>query len=247
MAEVELAGVRILLVHREVDDPAEVEPVLGRQPELAPDDVARLARHRLELRRQPAEEEHRVALAQAHLRRIASVRSGPSALATGPAASMPPSGAPEDVAHPRQPLALGVGVHPVAEGAAAAARRRDRADLGARLLQEPGEDLEARAAEMLGDDLHLDRVAQVGLVGAVPAASRRGRRCAGTPASPAGRRRSPRRRRASPARSPRRRRPAWRSSSPCRAGRTRRASGRRADPRRGSRARSGSSGRSPRP
>ncbi len=77
--------------------------------------------------------------------------------------------APEDVAEPRllvlfdRPL-----VHAVAEGAGAAAGRGDRphARLGV-LLDHPGEDLEARAAEVLGDVGHHDGVAQVGLVGAV--------------------------------------------------------------------------------
>jgi hypothetical protein len=35
-------------------------------------------------------------------------------------------------------------------------------------VEQLGKDREAGVAEMLGDHLHLDRVAQVGLVGAVP-------------------------------------------------------------------------------
>jgi hypothetical protein len=59
------------------------------------------------------------------------------------------------------------GVHAVGEFAAAAGRRGNGADLGAVLFQQLGEDAKARAAEMLADHLHLDRVAQVGLVAAV--------------------------------------------------------------------------------
>ena len=76
--------------------------------------------------------------------------------------------APEDIAQPRLALALRPGVHAVAEGAAAAGLGRDRPDLGLRVVgQDAGEHLEAGIAEMLGDVLHLDRVAQVRLVGAV--------------------------------------------------------------------------------
>src|SRR5262249_2277262 len=58
----------------------------------------------------------------------------------------------------------------VAEGAAAAARRGDRPDLVLLvLLEDAGEHLETRAAELLGDIAHLDRVAQVRLVRAVKA------------------------------------------------------------------------------
>ena len=55
--------------------------------------------------------------------------------------------------------------------AAAAAGRRNGADLGAVLLQDLGEEAEAAAGEMLADARHLDRHAQVGLVGAVPEGS----------------------------------------------------------------------------
>ena len=52
--------------------------------------------------------------------------------------------------------------------AVAALRRRDRPDLVLGVgLQNAGENLEARAAERLADVLHLDRIAQVRLVGAV--------------------------------------------------------------------------------
>ena len=70
----------------------------------------------------------------------------------------------------------------------------------------PREDLEAGAAKIVGDVRHLDRIAQVRLVGAVLAHRLARTECAGTAASPACRRRTPRTRRAAPAR-PRRTRP----------------------------------------
>src|SRR5690606_23936959 len=76
--------------------------------------------------------------------------------------------APEDVTKARLALALRPGVHAVAEGAAAAAGSGHRPDADLRVfLDHAGEDLEARATEVLGHILHLDRVAQVRLVGAV--------------------------------------------------------------------------------
>ncbi len=76
--------------------------------------------------------------------------------------------APEDVAEARLAFALRPRIHAVAEGAVAALRRRDRPDLRLGVAREHvGEDLEAGAAERLADVLHLDRVAQVRLVGAV--------------------------------------------------------------------------------
>ena len=76
MAEVERPGLLVALVHRKIDDPGEVEPVLHRQPQLLADDVARPPRHRLELRRPPGEEERRVADPEPELRtdRLGSLR-----------------------------------------------------------------------------------------------------------------------------------------------------------------------------
>src|SRR5690606_616069 len=76
--------------------------------------------------------------------------------------------APEDVAEARLALALRPRVHAVAESAAAAAGGRQGPDADLRVLVDhAGEDLEPRAAEVLGHVLHLDGVAQVGLVGPV--------------------------------------------------------------------------------
>ena len=76
--------------------------------------------------------------------------------------------APENVAETGLAFALRPAVHAVAEGARAATRRRDGPNTRLWvLLDHAGEDLESRAAEMPGDVGHLDRVAQIGLVGAV--------------------------------------------------------------------------------
>src|SRR6185312_4019464 len=75
--------------------------------------------------------------------------------------------APHDVAEAGLAFALRPGVHAVAERARSAARSGNRPDLVLRVFQHPREHLEAGAAEMLGDVLHLERVAQVGLVAAV--------------------------------------------------------------------------------
>ena len=99
--------------------------------------------------------------------RIASVRSGPDVLGERAGAALLAL-APEDVAEARLALALRPGIHAVAEGAVAAGRRGDRPHLDLRVGGDlAGEDLEAGVAEMLRDVLHLDRVAEVRLVGAV--------------------------------------------------------------------------------
>ena len=73
----------------------------------------------------------------------------------------------ENVGEPWLALADRPSIHAVAEGARAAARRRDRPDRAFRILQDAREHLEAGATENLRHILHFDRVAQVRLVGAV--------------------------------------------------------------------------------
>ena len=78
-------------------------------------------------------------------------------------------GAPEHVAKARLAFTLRPAVHAVAEGAGAARRRGDGPDrVGGVGVQDLGEQAKTAAAERLGHVLHLDRVAQVRLVGAVP-------------------------------------------------------------------------------
>ena len=180
MREVDLLLVLVPLEHREIDDPGELEPVLVDELELLPHFRAREPREFGELVRIARDEERRVARLEPELNadRLGSLRADVVGDRTAPAHSARlrvgrerrlVAGAVEeqDVAEARLALALRPGVHPVGEGALAAARRRDRPDLVLRRLQEPREDLEPRAAEALGDILHDDRVAQVRLVGAV--------------------------------------------------------------------------------
>jgi hypothetical protein len=140
---------------------------LGHQLQLGPDPGAGQAGELGEHGRIAGHEEGGVALAQAQrlhqrLGRLAQVlgdRAAPRALVFRP----------EDVAQARLALALRPAVHAVAEGAAAAGRGRDGPDgvlgVGA---QDLGEQAETAVAEVLGDVGHLDRVAQVRLVAAVP-------------------------------------------------------------------------------
>src|ERR1700733_9113726 len=73
--------------------------------------------------------------------------------------------APHDVAESGLAFALRPGVHTVAERTRAATLAGDRPHLVLGVFQHPREHFEARAAEMLRDHLHLDRIAQVRLVG----------------------------------------------------------------------------------
>ncbi len=154
---------------------------------------------------------------------------------------------PEDVAEARLAWLLRPGVHAVAEGAAS--RRswpgspRLRPSGSSAIM--PAKTLKPEPREVLGHGLHLDRVAQVRLVGAVFADGRHRRECAAIPWSrglPSANSSNIGRHHRTPSCS--RRLPGRRSSFPRRAGRTRPAGGRRAGLRRGSTARSGNSGRS---
>src|SRR6476620_9861688 len=96
--------------------------------------------------------------------RIALVRTGPRLLAIGAARRLLEA----DIAHATLAFRDRPGVHAVAEGARASARHRDRPDTRVCVhVDHAGEQFEAGAAEVLGRVLHLDRVAQVRLVGAV--------------------------------------------------------------------------------
>ena len=77
---------------------------------------------------------------------------------------------PKHVAQTGLALLLSPGIHPVAEGAAAALGSRNGPDLNLVISgNHAGENLKAGAGKMLGHILHLDGVAQVGLVGTIPA------------------------------------------------------------------------------
>src|SRR3954447_3249337 len=73
----------------------------------------------------------------------------------------------EDIAEAWLPLALRPRIHAVAKRAATATFGRDRPHLVLGVLQHACEHLETGAAEVFGNVLHLDRIAQVRLVRAV--------------------------------------------------------------------------------
>ena len=156
-----------LLIHREIDDPRETEAVGFRQAQFAANLVAGLACERLEGIRLAAQKEGRIAKAKAQLQADRFGAFWPDVLCQGAGGfhARPILGlTPEDIAHAGQTLFLGKGVHPVTELAAAALGRGNGAHFGALLFQQFGEDGKARTSEMLCHDLHLDRVAQIGLV-----------------------------------------------------------------------------------
>ena len=116
-----------------VDDPAELEAVLVDQVQLAADHGARLAGELVELVRVAGSEEDRIADLEAELAHLqcASVRSRTEVLGDRRrAVPCPPlvALAPEDVAEAGLAFALRPAVHAVAEGARAAARRRNGPD-----------------------------------------------------------------------------------------------------------------------
>ncbi|ODN68881.1 hypothetical protein A6302_03806 [Methylobrevis pamukkalensis] len=169
MGEVELLLLLVPLVEGEVDDPAELETLGVDEAEIGAGAGARLARELVELCRVTGRKEAGVAFGKAELGadRLGALRADVLGDRAG-TLERAVLAAPEDVAETRLALGLRPGVHPVAEGAGTAGLRRNRPDLGLRVrLDHAGEHLEAGAGEVLGDRLHLDRVAQVRLVRAV--------------------------------------------------------------------------------
>ena len=167
--KVNLAALIIFLIDREINDPAEGKAVFVCQAKLFADHVAGAPCNSLKSFRLAAKEERRIADAKAELLtdRFSALRTdifGEGACSFHAFALITP----EDIAHTRQTLFLGKSVHTVTEFTAAACRCRDRADLCTILLQKLCKDRKTRAFKVLGGILHLDRVAQIGLVGAIP-------------------------------------------------------------------------------
>src|SRR6516162_2614533 len=162
VAEVDLAGFLVQLVHRKVGDPAELEGALIGEAELAPDLEARVARERQKRLWRAAHEKYRVAVIEPELG-----ADGGSALGADVVGYRPDTLAvtEEDVTEPGLLLALRPRVHPVAEGAIAAPRRRYRPHPHRRVAGDhAGKHAKARAAEVVGHVVHDDRVSQIGLV-----------------------------------------------------------------------------------
>src|SRR4029079_16112390 len=148
-------------------DPAEFEAVLGDEVELLGDPCSCLAGEFVEFLRFSGDEKHSIAIAESELDADGPCPLGTDILGdrTGAALFAP---APEDIGQARLALGLRPGVHTVAEGTRAAAPDGDRPyfDFGIGGDQ-PGKHLEARTREMPGHVLHLDRLAQIWLVGAI--------------------------------------------------------------------------------
>ena len=194
MFKVDLAGFFVFLVDREIDDPGKGETVFIRQTQFGTDNVTGTARDTFEGLGLAAKEERGIAHVQTQLLADRLGTLWPDVLGQRARcfhAAFDLTGfqlglgffhrdaqflchavggflAPEDIAHAGQPFFLRKGVHAVAELAAAADGRGDGADFGAFLFQQFREDRKAGVAEMVGHDLHLDRVTQVGLVRAIP-------------------------------------------------------------------------------
>src|ERR1019366_14935 len=105
--------------HREIDNPAEVEAVLGDQAEFFADLDARAACEFDEILRLAGDEEAGVTDGELHLIGDLLGALRPDVLRQGAGAAFF-AFAPEDVAQARLTLALRPGIHAVAEGAVAA-------------------------------------------------------------------------------------------------------------------------------
>ena len=123
--EVDLLLLLVPFVHREIDDPAELEAVLGDQAELFADLGARGTGELDEVLRLAGDEEAGVADAEPQLIGDLLGALRPDVLGERTGAALL-AFAPEDVAEARLAFALRPGIHAVAEGAVAAFRRRDR-------------------------------------------------------------------------------------------------------------------------
>ena len=118
--EVDLLLFLVPFEHREIDDPAEIETILGDQVQLLADLGARGAGELDELLRLAGDEEHGVADLEAEL--IGDLLGALRADVLGERACAALLAlAPEDVAEARLALALRPGIHAVAERAVAAA------------------------------------------------------------------------------------------------------------------------------
>ena len=143
MREVDLLVFFVPLIHREIDDPAELETVLGGEVQFLAHLVPRLTGELVELFRATRDEEAGIAHAEAQLGADGIRALRPDILGDGASAALLAL-APEDIAEAWLALRLGKGVHAVAEGAGTALRCRDGPDLDLGVSRDhAGEDLEA--------------------------------------------------------------------------------------------------------
>src|SRR5262249_55807425 len=122
--EVDLLLLFVPFVHREVDDPAELETVLGRKPKLAADFVAGGTGKFHKVTRLPGDEEHRVTDTKAELVAQRAGALGAKVLrnrARSAIFAFPP----KNIAEPGLSLALRPFIHAIAKGTIATCRRRN--------------------------------------------------------------------------------------------------------------------------
>src|SRR5438128_854770 len=165
VAELDLAGFLVALVHREIGDPTELEEAVFCQTEFTPDLEPRRAGKSGEVLGHAANEEDSVGVVETELRPQVFGPFRSKAPRDGPGTFPVPK---EDVAEPRLALGLSPRVHAVTEGSVTAGGRRDcrHADIGIR-IDLAREHLEPGTAKVRGCVLHLERIAEVGLVAAV--------------------------------------------------------------------------------
>src|SRR5262249_44234035 len=141
VAELDLLGVLVELVHREINDPAESELAIDREIQLPADLQARGAGERRDLPRNTAAEKHGIAVLERELTANLRCALRTEILGDGPRAFIV---AEENISQAGLLLVLCPAVHAVAERAAAAGRRRDRPNLHLLIpFDHAGEDLEA--------------------------------------------------------------------------------------------------------
>ncbi len=165
-------GFVVPFIHGKIDDPAKVKTVLCCQFQFVADACSCTAGEIDEVLRNAGNEEHRIAIAKA---KLASHGGGSFLSDIFRDRPCPFAIAEENIAQAWLTLSLGPAVHPVAKSAGTATLGWDGpyfrvfkpvSPTGV-LIQQSCKNLETRAAEMLGDISHLNRVAQIGLICAV--------------------------------------------------------------------------------
>ncbi len=165
MAEVDLLGVLVIFEHREIDDPAEFEPLGIDQTKLFADPRAGKTRKFRGLTLLTGSEEH--AIIRAKTERLGKLRHTFVTMILGDRST--------ELAAPcalrsqaLQTFGLRPAVHIVEElPALLRSVRRGNGPYDVTTLDDRGEAAEARSREMLRDIADQDRIAQIGLVIAV--------------------------------------------------------------------------------
>src|ERR1700728_2643078 len=169
VGEVDFFLLFIPLVHWKVDNPAQFKTIFVDQAEVFGNLRPRQAGEFEKSLRLAGNKEHSIAVAQSQL--SSQLLSSLWTKIVGDRTSPHDGGivgGKKNIAEPRLALTLRPRIHPVAERARPAPLRRDRPHrrLGA-CFKDSGEHLEPGAAKNVGNVLHLDRVAEIRLVGAV--------------------------------------------------------------------------------